>query len=614
MKAENVKNADGVKREKRKGLPYPKVLAVFKPYLWVFGVMLIFGLYSGLVDICLPLFQKYAIENFIKPQTLSGLGVFCIAYALFFLSRVASDFIASFQTARVEALIARDLRGKCFKHLQTLSFSFFNQNSVGYVHSRVMSDTSRIGGVVAWDFMSGVWNISYLIGAAVVMLVLDAKLALCVMVIVPVIALGAALFERKLRGLNREVRELNSQISGKFNESITGSRTVRVLGAEEKMRKSFFELSGKMRKTAVLTARVRASFICLIAFSTSLALALVLWRGGLVAQEDVNYIAKLSVFMTYAMNMMEQVQWVVNAMADMIYVRVNVERVSKVLETESDVPDSPEVVEKYGDTFEPKRENWEPLYGDVDFDNVSFMYPDGNEWVLEDFNLHVPRGTTVAIVGETGAGKSTLVNLVCRFYDPTKGRVLIDGRDAKERSQLWLHSSLGYVLQTPHLFSGSVAENLRYGNPNATEAEMEDALRQIDAWKIVERMGKGLESDVGEGGDLLSTGEKQLLSFARVMLANPSILVLDEATSSVDSHTEQLIQKATERVSRGRTCFIIAHRLSTIRRADVILAVKDGKIIERGSHAELMAAKGYYHRLYTRQYEDEQTQSVLNKE
>jgi ATP-binding cassette subfamily B protein len=289
------------------------------------------------------------------------------------------------------------------------------------------------------------------------------------------------------------------------------------------------------------------------------------------------------------------------------------ERVSKILETKSDVPDSPEVVEKYGDTFSPKKENWEPLHGDITFEDVSFMYPDGNEWVLEHFDLHVPKGTNVAIVGETGAGKSTLVNLVCRFYDPTKGRVLIDGRDAKERSQLWLHSSLGYVLQTPHLFSGSVAENLRYGNPNATEAEMEAVLREIDAWRIVERMGKGLASDVGEGGDLLSTGEKQLLSFARVMLANPSILVLDEATSSVDSHTEQLIQRATERVSKGRTCFMIAHRLSTIRSADIILAVKDGKIIERGSHAELMAQKGYYYRLYTRQYEDEQTSIVLDK-
>ena len=592
-----------MKQNRKFKLPYPKVLAFFKPYLWVFVVILLLGIYSGVVDICLPLFQQYAIDNFITPGTVSGLGVFCLCYALFLLSRIVADFVSSYQTGRIEVLIAKDLRGACFKHLQTLSFSFFNQNSVGYLHSRIMSDTSRIGGVIAWDFMSGVWNLSYLIGATIVMFTLDWKLALCVMVIVPIIALGAALFERKLRGLNQEVRELNSQISGKFNESITGSRTVRVLGAEEKMRESFFGLTGKMRKTAVLTARVRASFICLIAFSTSMALALVLWRGGLIAQDDVEFLGKLSVFMTYAMNMMEQVQWVVNAMADMIFVRVNMERVSKVLETESDVPDSPEVIEKYGDTFHPKRENWEPLHGDITFKDVSFMYPDGNEWVLEHFDLHVPRGTNVAIVGETGAGKSTLVNLVCRFYDPTKGQVLIDGRDARERSQLWLHSSLGYVLQTPHLFSGSIAENLRYGNPNATEEEMETALREIDAWRIAERMGKGLESDVGEGGDLLSTGEKQLLSFARVMLANPSILVLDEATSSVDSHTEQLIQAATERVSQGRTCFIIAHRLSTIRQADIILAVKDGNIVETGNHDSLMEKGGLYKEIYNSQFQ-----------
>ena len=602
-----------MKQEKRtrKGLPYPKVIAFFKPYLWVFGVILVLGIYSGVVDICLPLFQEYAISNFIIPGTVSGLGLFCVCYALFLLSRIVADFISSYQTGRIEVLIARDMRGACFKHLQTLSFSFFNQNSVGYLHSRIMSDTSRIGGVVAWDFMSGVWNLSYLIGAAVVMFVLDWRLALCVMVIVPVIALGAALFERKLRGLNKEVRELNSQISGKFNESITGSRTVRVLGAEEKMRKSFFALTGKMNKTAVLTARVRASFICLIAFSTSMALALVLWRGGLIAQENVEFLAKLSVFMTYALNMMEQVQWVVNAMADMIFVRVNMERVSRILETESDVPDSAEVVEKYGDTFHPKRENWEPLHGDITFKDVSFMYPDGNEWVLENFDLHVPKGTNVAIVGETGAGKSTLVNLVCRFYDPTKGQVLIDGRDARERSQLWLHSSLGYVLQTPHLFSGSIAENLRYGNPNATKEEMEAALREIDAWKIVERMGKGLDSDVGEGGDLLSTGEKQLISFARAILADPRILILDEATASVDTMTEAKIQAAMEQVTQGRTSLMIAHRLSTVRNADLILVVKNGRIVEQGTHAELLAKRGYYHELYTRQYEDEATAKIL---
>ena len=224
--------------------------------------------------------------------------------------------------------------------------------------------------------------------------------------------------------------------------------------------------------------------------------------------------------------------------------------------------------------------------------------------VLENFNLDVPHGTNVAIVGETGAGKSTLVNLVCRFFEPTKGQVLIDGRDARERSQLWLHSNIGYVLQTPHLFSGTVRDNLRYGKPTATDEEIMHALDLVSAKFVVEKMEKGLDSDVGEGGGMLSTGEKQLLSFARAILADPRILVLDEATASIDTLTEKAIQDAIDTVIKGRTSFVIAHRLSTIVNADVILVVRDGKIIERGTHSELMKQKGYYYELYTRQYEE----------
>ena len=260
---------------------------------------------------------------------------------------------------------------------------------------------------------------------------------------------------------------------------------------------------------------------------------------------------------------------------------------------------------------DPKKENWEPLYGDIEFRDVTFRYPDGQENILEHFNLKVPQGTNVAIVGETGAGKSTLVNLVCRFFEPTEGQVLIDGRDARERSQLWLHSNIGYVLQTPHLFAGSVLENLRYGNEHATMEQIEAAVRAVSADEIIARLPEGYESDVGEGGNSLSTGEKQLLSFARALLADPRIFVLDEATSSVDTVTERLIQNAIEKVMAGRTSFIIAHRLSTIRRADVILVVHGGRIVESGSHRELMAAKGAYWQLYTRQYREEQTRSIM---
>lgn len=315
--------------------------------------------------------------------------------------------------------------------------------------------------------------------------------------------------------------------------------------------------------------------------------------------------------MSYSMGIMAPIRWIINSISQLIMIQVNIERLTNLIETKSDVADSPEVIAKYGDMFEPKRENWEDIKGDIEFEDVSFKYPDGDEYILEHFNLKIPHGTNVAIVGETGAGKSTLVNLVCRFFEPTSGRLLIDGRDARERSQLWLHSNIGYVLQTPHLFSGTIRDNLKYGSPNATDEEIMAALKIVSADGIVAKSEKGLDTEVGEGGDLLSTGEKQLISFARAVLSDPKILVLDEATSSIDTFTEQLIQNALDTVIEGRTSFMIAHRLSTVRNADIILVVRDGKIVESGSHKELLDKKGYYYSLYTRQYEMEATDAAF---
>ena len=337
---------------------------------------------------------------------------------------------------------------------------------------------------------------------------------------------------------------------------------------------------------------------------SSIVLALILGQGGMLTREALMRIGTLSVFMSYALEMLEPMQNIIETISAFSAIQVNIERLTRLLAEQSDVADSPQVVERYGDTFHPKKENWEALQGDVEFRDVSFRYPDGEEYVLEHFNLKVPRGTNIAIVGETGAGKSTLVNLVCRFYEPTKGQVLIDGRDARERSQLWLHSNIGYVLQSPHLFSGTVRDNLRYGKPDATDEEILEALRIVSAQDVLAKMDKGLDSDVGEGGELLSTGEKQLFSFARAILADPKILVLDEATSSIDTVTEKKIQNAIAILIRGRTSFVIAHRLSTIVDADVILVVRDGRIIGKGTHEELMRERGYYYELYRRQYEE----------
>lgn len=597
--------------EEKKSLPFfgiGKVLPFMKPYTKVLIIMVSCGLFSTCMDLLIPQFQRYALNHFITGSTLDTLPLFILIYVVSLLVMGAVNYISCQHAMATEVQVNRDLRNAAFSHLQTLSFSYFNQNSVGYIHARVMSDTSRIGSLVSWSLMDSVWHLSYLVGAVVVMFVVNAKLALMVTLILPLIIALFSIFQSKLIRVNREVRELNSKITSDFNEGITGAKTIKTLVIEDKMAHDFVEDTTAMRKKSVRVAHLRGLFSATLNMASSCALAIVLWRGGYIAASEVG---TFSMFMSYAQGMMEPVRWIIDAISDLITTQVNIERFSRLIETKSDVVDSPEVIEKYGDAFNPRRENWEPIKGDIEFKDVDFKYPDGDEYVLENFHLKIPFGSNIAIVGETGAGKSTLVNLVCRFFEPTRGQVLIDGRDARERSQLWLHSAIGYVLQTPHLFSGTVRENLLYGNPNATDEQIDRALELVSAKEVVGRMEKGLDSDVGEGGDMLSTGEKQLISFARAILADPRILVLDEATASVDTLTEQKIQSAIETIIKGRTSLVIAHRLSTVKNADLILVVRDGKIIERGRHEELLKAKGHYYSLYTRQYEDEQTSSLF---
>lgn len=572
-------------------------------------ILLSFGLVSSLIDILIPQFQRYALDHFIRLGSFDTVVLFVIAYLAAILLQAVVNYISCAEATIVEMRVNRQLRQRGFEHLQTLSFSYFNQNSVGYIHARLMSDTGRIGSLVSWTLIDCTWRITYLVGVIVVMLVMNVRLAAMVLTVLPLLLVLYIIFQNKLIHVNRDIREINSKITGNFNEGITGAKTIKTLAVEEKMEQRFTDETRNMRATSVRASRLRGLFAGTMNLASSIALAIVLWQGGYIARSEVG---TFSVFMSYAQGMMEPLRWLVDVVSDLITTQVNIERFTNLLAVRSDVNDTPEVVEHYGDSLNPKKENWEPLHGDIEFRDVTFRYPDGEETVLEHFSLKIPQGSHLAIVGETGAGKSTLVNLVCRFYEPTGGSVLIDGRDARERSQLWLHSSIGYVLQTPHLFSGTVRENLLMGNPNAGEEEIMNAIRAVSAEGVIEHLEHGLDTDVGEGGDLLSTGEKQLISFARAILADPRILILDEATASVDTMTEAKIQSAMERMTRGRTCLTIAHRLSTVRDADMILVVRGGKIVEQGKHAELLGKKGYYYELYTRQYEDEATEKILS--
>lgn len=586
----------------------PKILPFLKHVRWQILMMVSLAIISSLVDIVIPQFQRYALDTFVGKGTMETIVPFVLCYVAILLFASLINYISCSQATIVEMKVNRELRQTGFRHLQTLSFSYFNQNSVGYIHARLMSDTGRIGGLVSWWLIDCTWRVAYLTGVIFTMFRMNARLAMMVLATVPLLVLLFSVFQKKLIHVNREVREVNSRITGNFNEGIMGAKTIKSLGIEEKMEQRFQEETSTMRRKSVEASRLRGLFAGTMNFASSVALAIVLWKGGYIALEEIG---TFSVFMSYAQGMMEPLRWLVDIVSDLITTQVNIERFTNLLAVQSDVIDTPEVVEKYGDCFEPKKENWEPIKGDIEFRDVTFRYPDGEETVLENFSLNIPFGTHLAIVGETGAGKSTLVNLVCRFYEPTQGQLLIDGRDARERSQLWLHSAIGYVLQTPHLFSGTVRENLLMGNPNATEDQILEAIHLVSADEVIAHLENGLDADVGEGGDLLSTGEKQLISFARAILADPRILILDEATASVDTMTEAKIQAAMESVTTGRTSLMIAHRLSTVRNADIILVVKNGRIVEQGTHRELLEKHGYYYELYTRQYEDEATAKIL---
>ena len=588
-----------------------RLLPLLSSFRRDFALMLIFNLACAVVDVALPLFQRYAIATFIEGNTLRGLVPYGLCYLAVILFQALSVVAFGRNAMYIEMSLGRDLRRDLFHHLQTLSLSFYNVTPVGYLIARVMSDTNRIAGMISWNLADLLWAIFYVLGSFGAMLILNWKLALVVMLVVPAIALLTGYFQGRILHWNRKVRKLNSKITGAFNEGISGARTTKTLGTEEESEARFGQVTGEMHDAGIRAARLSAVYIPLVLFCSSLAVAIVLLRGGSMVVEQVLAIATLSAFASYAVGVFEPIQTIAANLSEFISLQASIERVTGLLDEKPMIVDAPEVVERYGDAFHPKQENWEPLRGEIEFRDVSFRYPDGGEDVLSHFNLHIPAGTTVAIVGETGAGKSTLVNLACRFFEPTAGQILIDGRDYRERSQMWLHSNIGYVLQNPHLFSGTVRDNIRYGRLEATDEEVEAAARAVSADTVVAKLEHGWDSDVGEGGDRLSTGEKQLISFARAVLADPRIFVLDEATASIDTQTEQLIQQAIDHLLRDRTSFLIAHRLSTIRRADLILVVRDGQIVERGTHGELLRKKGYYHELYSRQFAEEHAARIL---
>jgi len=589
---------------------WAKLLKYAKPYRrLMIGLGFVMICVAG-IDVVFPLMTKYAIDHFAVTGSMEGIKKFAMGYAALIAIQAINVYMLIAIAGKIDMGICYDIRKHGFKRLQELSFSYYDKTAVGWLMARMTSDTSRLADTIAWGLVDFVWGITMMLGIAGVMLVINWKLALLSLSVMPIVGLLSIYFQQKILKAYRRVRKTNSKITGAFNEGISGAKTTKTLVREEKNLDEFKLLTNEMYSSSVQAAIFSSIYLPLVLALGSIGTAFALWFGGRgVLLQTLSY-GTLVLFVQYTIQFFEPVRELARIFAELQSAQASAERILSMVDTEPDITDSPEVVEKYGNSLGNQKEVWPAIKGNISFKDVSFSYKDG-EHVLDNFNLEVKAGETIALVGETGSGKSTIVNLACRFYQPTKGQILIDGTDYTKMPIAWLQSNLGYVLQTPHLFSGTIKDNIRYGKLDATDDEIINAAKLVNAHEFISKLELGYENEVGEGGNRLSTGEKQLVSFARAILANPRIFVLDEATSSIDTETEHIIQEAIQKVLEGRTSFIIAHRLSTIRSADRILVVRDGKVTEQGSHKQLMKLKGYYYRLYTNQFMEEQELQLL---
>lgn len=564
------------------------------PYLT--GFLAAIGL-TALLDSYFTFLGKQLVDNAIIPGDVDALRDVVVQYGALIVVQAVSVFAFIYLTGILGEKIRYDLRKRLFEHLQGLSLAYYSKTPVGWIMSRVTSDTDRLAELVTWGLLDVSWGIMSIGTAVVFMVLIDWRLAALVSLIIPVIVIVAFQFKRRIIVEYREVRKINSRITGAYNETITGVRVIKSLGREQENLQEFAGLTSDMYRAGYRAAWLSALFLPTVQLISAVAVGLILLYSGrshMVALPGGSAITVggIQAFIGYVVFMLFPIQEMARVYAEMQQAIASGERIFSLLDSE------PEIVDR-ADAVDPGS-----LRGDIEFEDVGFYYEPESP-VLSDFSLHVREGETLALVGPTGGGKSTIVNLICRFYEPAQGTICINGIDYTEMTQHAIQSRIGMVLQAPHLFSGTIRDNLRYGRLDATDAEVEEAAKMVGADAFITRLENGYEEEVGEGGSLLSVGQKQLLSLARAVLADPDIFIMDEATSSVDTLTESLIQQGMDTLLEGRTSFIIAHRLSTIRKANRILVIEDGRIAEMGTHRELLLLRGHYYRLYTQQFRRE---------
>lgn len=571
------------------GKTFKRILSLIIPHMkWVIGFLVTIALVSAM-DAIFTYLSKQIIDQGIMQQNAQVLVKILIIYASVQVMQAGGVFGFVYLAGILGERVRYDLRRKMFNHLQSLSLSYYSKTPVGWIMSRVTSDSERVADLVTWGLVDSTWGVMNILTSMIFMVVINWRLALVVLAILPIMFILAVEFRKRILGEYRQTRRMNSKIVGAFNENISGVRVVKALGREKGNLEEFKLLTDEMYRHSFRASWLSALFLPTVQLTAALALGAIVWYGGYQAELGAMTIGGISAFAAYVTSMMWPIQDLARVFSDMQQAIASAERMFSLIDARPEISDSPKA-------FDPGT-----ISGDIIFDHVTFNY-DNDEPVLDDFSLHVRRGETIALVGPTGGGKSTIVNLLCRFYEPKSGRIFIGGRDYTTLSQLAIQSRIGVVLQTPHLFSGNIRENIRYGRLDASDEEVLDAAKLVGAFDFIMRFPNQFDEEVGEGGNLLSVGQKQLISLARAILSNPEVFVMDEATSSVDTLTEALIQKGMENLLSRCTSFVIAHRLSTIKKADRILVIEGGHIAEMGSHQELLRLRGKYYQLYTKQF------------
>jgi len=568
---------------------FKRIFGMMRPHgRWVAGFLAAVILVS-ILDSFFTYLSKQIVDEGILAGNVSALRAVMIQYGALIIIQAVGVFGFVYMVGVLGERVRYDMRQMLFNHLQKLSLSYYSRTPVGWIMSRVTNDTERVADLVTWGLLDSTWGVINILTAMVFMFVINWQLALIVLAILPVLLYVAYEFRKRILEQFRKVRRVNSKITASYNENISGVRVVKALGREDENLNEFKLLSSDMRRFGYRAAWLSALFLPSVQIISAFALGGIVWYSGAHVGTALLTVGGIQAFVSYMTFILWPIQDLARVFAEMQRSLASAERIFSLVDT------TPEIQDKPG-ALDPGT-----ISGDIRFEHLYFWYEDEMP-VIKDLNLTIQRGETIALVGSTGGGKTTIVNLLCRFYEPKRGRILIGSHDYTDLSLQSIQSRIGVVLQTPHLFSGTIRENIAYGRLKATREEIERAAKLAGADHFISRLEKGYEEQVGEGGVLLSVGQKQLISLARAVLSDPEVFIMDEATSSVDTLTEAMIQKGMDAIMQDRTSIVIAHRLSTIKRADRILVIEDGQIAEMGTHAELLKLNGKYFNLYTRQF------------